>query len=242
MIKTLTRKFYRLKTSRNYLRFIKLFHFLFGEKFYKEISVPNFYDLSTHRKDVVNEIIELKKFKNYLEIGCDQNELFSEVNINKKIGVDPNNGGTHRMTSDTFFAKNEDKFDLIFIDGLHTYDQASKDIKNSLKTLNDKGFILLHDCFPMTYYDQAVPRAQRKWNGDVWKAITEIRTLDDVDTYVGAFDNGIGLVLKRKNNNVLQKPSKSFKDISYQDYYNNYENYLNLISKKKFFEIIHEHK
>ena len=242
MIKTLTRKFYRFKTSRNYLKFIKLYHLLFGEKFYKEISVPNIYDFSIHRKDVVNNIIELKKFKNYLEIGCDQNELFSEVNIEKKVGVDPNNGGTHRMTSDTFFTKNEDKFDLIFIDGLHTYGQALKDIKNSLTTLNDKGFILLHDCFPMTYYDQAVPRAQRKWNGDVWKAITEIRTLNDVDTYVGAFDNGIGLVLKRKNTRILQKPSKPFKDISYQDYYNNYENYLNLINKKKFFEIIHGHK
>ena len=83
------------------------------------------------------------------------------------------------------FLKNQDKFDLIFIDGLHTYNQVLKDIKNSLVALNNKGFVLLHDCFPMSYYDQAVPRAQRKWNGDVWKAITEIRTLKDVDTYVG---------------------------------------------------------
>ena len=101
---------------------------------------------------------------------------------------------------------------------------------------------MLHDCFPMSYYDQAVPRAQRKWNGDVWKAITEIRTLKDVDTYVGAFDNGIGLILKRNNTKILKKPSKIFKKISYKDYYNNYESFLNLISKKKFFEIIDDHQ
>ena len=35
------------------------------------------------------------------------------------VGVDPLLGGTHRMTSDAFFAANADAFDLIFIDGLH---------------------------------------------------------------------------------------------------------------------------
>ncbi len=242
MIKTLTRKFYRLKTSKNYLKLIKLYHIFFGEKFNKEIKIPDFYDTSIHRKDVVNKIIEIKKFKYYLEIGCDQNELFSHVNIEKKIGVDPNSGGTHRMTSDAFFSRNNDKFDLIFIDGLHTYDQALKDIKNSLVVLNDKGILLLHDCFPLTFYDQAVPRAQRKCNGDVWKSITEIRTFDSLDTYVGAFDNGIGLIVKRKNQKKLTKPLKPFKKISYEEYYNNYKEYLNLINKDDFFSIINEHK
>ena len=242
MLKTISKKFYRLKTSRNYLKFIKLFHIIFGKKFNKKIPIPNIYDYSIHRKDIINQIINLKNFKDYLEIGCDQDELFSEVLIKNKIGVDPNNGGTHRMTSDDFFSSNNEKFDLIFIDGLHTYGQALKDIKNSLARLRENGFILLHDCFPMSYFDQAVPRAQRKWNGDVWKAITEMRTLESVDTYVGAFDNGIGLVIKRKNKRILNKPSKPFNKINYQEYYENYEEFLNLVSKEKFFKIINEHK
>lgn len=242
MIKTITRKFYRLKTSRNYLKIIKLFHNFFGEKFDKKIEIPSVYDTSIHRKEIINTIIKLKNFNDYLEIGCDQNELFSRVTIKNKIGVDPNNGGTHRMTSDSFFLSNKNKFDLIFIDGLHTYEQTLNDIKNSLLVLREKGFILLHDCFPMSYFDQAVPRAQRKWNGDVWKAITEMRTLENTDTYVGAFDNGIGLILKRKNSNILKKTSKPFKDIKYKEYYDNYKEYLNLISKEEFFKIINEHK
>ena len=80
MIKTLSRKFYRFKTSRNYLKFIKIFHHFFGEKFRKEIKLPNFYNNLIHRKEIINEIIKLKKFNDYLEIGCDQNELFSETN------------------------------------------------------------------------------------------------------------------------------------------------------------------
>ena len=242
MIKTITRKFYRLKTSRNYLKIIKLFHNFFGEKFDKKIEIPSVYDTSIHRKEIINTIIKLKNFNDYLEIGCDQNELFSQVAIKNKIGVDPNNGGTHRMTSDSFFLSNKNKFDLIFIDGLHTYGQTLNDIKNSLLVLREKGFILLHDCFPMSYLDQAVPRAQRKWNGDVWKAITEMRTLENTDTYVGAFDNGIGLILKRKNGNILKQPSKPFKNLKYKEYYDNYKEYLNLISKEEFFKIINEHK
>ena len=60
MIKILTRKFYRLKTSTNYLRLMKLYHILFGEKFQKKINIPDFYDLSIHRKDIINKIIERK--------------------------------------------------------------------------------------------------------------------------------------------------------------------------------------
>jgi len=242
MMKIISKKFYRLKTSRNYLKIIKFFHLIFGEKFHEKIEIPSFYDILVHRKEIINQIIKLKNFNDYLEIGCDQNELFSEVIIKNKVGVDPNSGGTHRMTSDKFFLSNKEKFDLIFIDGLHTYSQTLKDINNSLLALKEKGFILLHDCFPMSYFDQAVPRAQRKWNGDVWKAITEMRTLENIDTYVGAFDNGIGLILKRKNSKILQIPSKPFKNIKYKEYYYNYKEYLNLINKEQFFKIVNEHK
>ena len=242
MINNILKKLYRIKTSRKYLKIIKLLHIFFGEKFYKEIPLPDFYDISVHRKEIINTIIKIKDLKNYLEIGCDENELFSQVLIQNKIGVDPYNGGTHRMTSNYFFNQNNKMFDLIFIDGLHTYKQSLKDIQNSLTFLKHDGFILVHDCFPRTYFDQAVPRAQRKWNGDVWRAILEIRTLEYVDTYVGAFDNGIGLILKRKNRNKIQLDSKLINKMKYKEYYQNYNRYLNLVNKDKFFKIIYEHK
>ena len=37
------------------------------------------------------------------------------------------------MTSDEFFKQNEDTYDVIFIDGLHTSDAVYRDINNSLK-------------------------------------------------------------------------------------------------------------
>ena len=53
------------------------------------------------------------------------------------------------MTSDNYFFNNKNNlFDLIFLDGLHTYEQTIKDIFNSLKTLKKNGVIIVHDCLP----------------------------------------------------------------------------------------------
>jgi len=241
ILQYLKNKIYRLQGSTNYLKLIKLYHFLFKEKFKKEITVPEIYNYNIHRSEILNKIIDMKNFKDYLEIGCDQNELFEKVIIENKIGVDPHSGGTHRMTSDFFFYENKKKFDLIFIDGLHSYKQVKKDIENSLNCVSNNGFILLHDCFPFSYYDQAVPRAQRKWNGDVWKSIVEFRRRDDLSILVGAFDNGIGLIYKKKNKNKLIQ-EKDIDNITYHDYFLNYEEYLNLVEYKYFFKEIDEFK
>ena len=65
------------------------------------------------------------------------------------------------------------------------------------------GIILLHDWLPINVYAQAIPRCQYTWNGDVWKAITEFRTHKDLDIYTCYADQGIGVILNRKNRNFL---------------------------------------
>tara|TARA_B100001057_G_C22800816_1_gene931421 strand:- start:1046 stop:1777 length:732 start_codon:yes stop_codon:yes gene_type:complete len=241
----LKNKIKRLLTSKNYLSLISFYHNFFGEKFRKDIPVPKIFDNKIHRLSIINKIINDFQIKNYLEIGCDQDEVFSKVIVENKVGVDPVNGGNVRSTSDEFFKKNSDFFDLIFIDGLHEYAQVKKDIINGLEALNPKGVILIHDCMPLSYLDQAVPRGQRKWNGDVWKSIVEFRTRNDVFTCVGCFDQGIGMILKRKNDQLLELSRDNnfrFKDLSYENYYYNFDKYLNLIDHNKFFELIKNYK
>ena len=239
------KKINRFLTSKNYLKFISFYHQLLGEKFRKEIQVPEIFDYKIHRLNLINKIISDYQLKSYLEIGCDQNEVFSNVIVENKVGVDPVNGGNIRLTSDDFFKRNSNSFDLIFIDGLHEYTQVKKDIFNSLKVLNPKGIILVHDCMPLTYLDQAIPRGQRKWNGDVWKSIVELRTRSDIFTCVGCFDQGIGMILNRKNDQVLELSKENnlrFKDLSYENYYYNFNKYLNLVDYKNFFKLIKNYR
>ena len=182
-------------------KFNKWYHYIFGEKFYKKLDYK--WNQYPNRHSIIQQTIDRKNYKSYLEIGCDQDELFSKIRIEKKVGVDPVSGGTVRDTSDGFFKKNNIKFDIIFIDGLHEYDQIKKDINNSLFFLNDHGVIFLHDCMPKNFISQAVPRARAIWNGDVWKNIVESRTKLEIDTYVVYADNGVGMILKRPNKNIL---------------------------------------
>ena len=100
------------------------------------------------RTAIIQEIINKKNYKSYLEVGCDNDENFSKIQIESKIGIDPLKGGTLRMTSDEFFINNHQSFDIIFLDGLHTYEQTIKDIDNGLRFLNTNGVILIHDCLP----------------------------------------------------------------------------------------------
>ena len=164
------------------------------------------------------------------------------MKCDKKIGVDPVWGGNVKKTSDEFFQDNDEKFDLIFIDGLHHYKQVKKDIRNSLNALKDGGVILMHDCMPKNYYYQAVPRCQYEWNGDTWKAFLEFRVEEEVDGYCCYADQGIGVFLKRKNRNRLNLKIKDYSKFKFNDYVLNYQKYLNLIEYDELINIINEYK
>ena len=190
------------------------------------------------RTEIIQRLINKINAKSYLEIGMGPGINFNSIVCDHKISVDPNPcvPVSFKMTSDDFFKQNTEKFDVIFIDGLHQYDQVKKDINNSLKVLNKNGVILLHDCMPSSFMRQAPKRSSNIWNGDVWKNIVECRSLNEIDTYTIYADHGIGLILKRKNRNKLEGlkmggggKSENFKKLKFKDYYKNYNYYLNII-------------
>ena len=230
------RKLLRLISSKSILRLNYFFHKFFGEKNLGNIGFD--FSKKITRKFIVQDIINKKNYKSYLEIGCFDNELFNHIKCNKKVGIDPYTGGTIRKTSDKFFQDNNEKFDCIFIDGLHTYSQVKKDIDNSLNFLNPGGIILLHDCLPNNYFEQATPRCQYTWNGDVWKAIVECRTNKYIDTYTCYADFGIGVILNRANQNILNVDYKQFSKIKFEDYFINHKKYMNLIEFEDLLKVI----
>ncbi|MDC3089662.1 class I SAM-dependent methyltransferase [Candidatus Pelagibacter sp.] len=233
-----SKKIYRFFESKNVLKIKFLI-----QKYFKEKDIGNLNFNFTDKPDrvkIIKDIIELKNYKNYLEIGCFSNELFDQIKCQHKVGVDPISGGTIRATSDEFFKNNKNKFDCIFIDGLHKYQQVKKDILNSINFLNKGGIILLHDCLPNNVYEQAIPRCQYKWNGDVWKAIVEFRTYKNLDIYTCYADHGIGVIFVRPNKNQLSLDKKNFLDLRFKDYFENYNKYMNLISYSELIKLVKE--
>ena len=112
-----------------------------------------------------------------------------------------------RSTSDSYFEKCTENFDLVFIDGLHECQQVNRDISNALRVLKPGGAIVLHDCNPQREDEATFPPDPRRpggeWNGDVWRSILLWRSYSHVDTAVGAFDWGCGVVLPRANSDPL---------------------------------------
>jgi hypothetical protein len=115
------------------------------------------------------------------------------------------------MTSDAFFEQGGPsdglKYDVIFIDGLHTAEQVTKDVRNAVLHLKPRGVIVMHDCHPRT---EAAQRpvwdygATAQWNGDVWKAAALIRLWHEVDFRILDADNGVGVVLPWRPNSLPQ--------------------------------------
>ena len=206
----------------------KVHHYLFGEKYKKKINFN--FPTNISRLDLILRIINKNNYKSYLEIGCDDNKIFNFINLKKKVGVDPYMGGNFRGTSDEFFFQNKKKFDCIFIDGLHIYNQVKKDIVNSIAALNKNGTIILHDCLPQTLSAQAVPRFRYLWNGDVWKAIVEARTWAHVDTITVPIDQGLSIIKKRRNSDILDLKIDKFENLLFSDFYNNCYEYMKIIS------------
>ena len=209
---------------------------LLKERFKKKLNFN--WNNYPQRFEVINKIIKKKNYKNYLEIGCFKDENFKEIIIEHKVGVDPVSGGTIRSTSDNFFKKNNKIFDIIFIDGLHYFDQVKKDIENALEALSERGIIIIHDCLPSRIRDQMIPRSHEHWNGDVWKVVVEFRTKINVDVYTCMADQGLGIILKKKNLNPLKLDLKDFKKLKFEDYYYNYPKFMNIISHEELFKII----
>lgn len=159
--------------------------------------------INFNRIAVVNRLLAKYSDPAYLEIGCGTNALFDSVPVRNKVGVDPVSGGTTRTTSDAFFSGNTATFDVVFIDGLHTYEQVRRDVINSIGCLSEGGWIALHDMLPRNWLEHHVPCIDMSaWTGDVWKVAFELSQTPGIDFKILRMDCGIGVF--KVNNSFAQ--------------------------------------
>ena len=114
--------------------FFKIYSLQFLYSFDKKKLNWEWNSIHFNRIALVNLIASKYKNCNYLEIGCANNALFDSVIAEKKTGVDPSKGGTHKLTSDIFFKSNKKKFDLILHLGtLYHVENWRNDLKCALR-------------------------------------------------------------------------------------------------------------
>jgi hypothetical protein len=185
------------------------------------------------RTEIIQSLINKINAKKYLEIGVGPGHNFNNIKCEYKVCVEPNPmvEVTFIMTSDDFFTQNKEFFDVIFIDGLHESEQVYRDIQNSLKILNEGGFIVCHDMSPYCEIIQRYPQAQLgEWTGDCWKAWVKIRSeRSDLSMYVVDSDYGCG-VISNGEQSLITIPN----ELTWETLDNDRVNLLNLISVQDF--------
>lgn len=188
------------------------------------------------RLGLIKLLINKINAEKYLEIGVHEGYVINNIDCKVKIGIDPNisTKATIYTTSDEFFKTNTEKFDIIFVDGLHHRDQVLRDINNSLLCLNSGGYVVCHDMSPETEIMQRVPQQSPSWNGDCWKAWVHLRsTRPDLTMFVIDIDHGCGII------KYGQQPTLNIDcELNWDNLVKNREYWLNLIPENRMGDLI----
>lgn len=154
--------------------------------------------------------------------------LYFEIGVRKcgslrfakcpSIGIDPKphrcsvpDSTIYAMTSDSFFANMPSgpiHPDLMFIDGLHLFEQALRDFINCEGLVGSgREMIVFDDIFPAHPSQASRTRRTSKWTGDVWKVFPTLKKWrPDLHLYpVDSFPTGLLLVTNLDSNNTVLK-------------------------------------
>jgi hypothetical protein len=159
------------------------------------------------RSTLINCFTALRPGTRYLEIGIHLGKTFFAVEAAEKTGVDPNIRFDHRarsnpqerffeITSDSYFETHADRgrpFDVCFIDGQHTFEQAFRDFTNVLFCSAPHAVIVIDDVNP-AHWLAALPLGSWQkvrpmfpeltgWSGDVFKMTAMIETFFPMVTF-----------------------------------------------------------
>lgn len=206
------------------------------------------------RIDVLQSLLNQRPKATYLEIGVKKGECLLKLRAPRKIAIDPafrikklrrawsylvnpsNFANEYfEITSDAFFAEHADALrggiDVAFVDGLHTHEQAYRDVCHALEHLKENGVIVMHDCNPASAaaaqfaysWEEAAshkhPEWNGAWNGDVFKALLQLRAeRRDLNVSVLDCDHGLGIVRRGAPEGTLDLSADQIASMTYEEF------------------------
>ena len=129
------------------------------------------------------------------------------------------------------------KFDIVFVDPWHSFEQSKIDIDNAMKFVNDNGIIVVHDCNPLEFIHTGSYK-NSIWCGQTYEAFIDFKVNNPtIESYVVNTDYGCGIIKKNSNNtNIYELPNNlTTKDVTKWNYFNQHrKTLLNLITVEEF--------
>jgi len=179
----------------------------------------------------------------------DAGATFHSITAAHKVAVDPHfkfdvelaksdpanqNCEYNAVKSDAYFASKKDdvKFDVVFIDGLHTFDQTLKDLLNAMSCVTDNGIIVVDDVIPSSYaasfpelekaqrFWEIVPQDKGSWMGDVFRLTFFVEQYMPFYEYATVQENHGQMIMwrgQRPSNDAPLTKVESISRISYAD-------------------------
>jgi hypothetical protein len=150
--------------------------------------------------------------RTYVETGVSQGGSMALVLPGTRaVGIDPEpkvnrpiplSASIYPMPSDDFFERHDlsrllkGPVDVAFIDGMHLFEYALRDVMNIERHCAPGSVVLVHDCYPQDEVTAARERTTRRWSGDIWKLIVCLREFRP-DLRVATLDvapTGLGVI------------------------------------------------
>lgn len=208
--------------------------------------------------ETINFLASTYQANKYLEIGVKAGGVFFHIDMERKVGVDPvfqfeecvfsdERRVFFRELSDAFFERlkrdsavlpvafhdlgGKPTFDIIFIDGMHTFEQCFRDFQNSLAFAHDSTIWVLDDTVPSDPFSslpnyefsiacrQAAGIADKPWHGDVFKIVFAIHDFYPDFSYCTRMAGNPQTVVWRATNGKRKQLFTSIEQISCLDYF-----------------------
>ncbi|MCL1916117.1 MAG: Mur ligase family protein [Desulfovibrionaceae bacterium] len=205
----------------------------------------------------INYLAKRYEAKSYLEIGRLRGKNFSEVAVPKKLAVSPHADFTEanpaagilfcKMSSDAFFTQmafpgsrtaslvtsifGKPSFDIIFINGTHTFSQSFRDFENSMRYAHNKTLFILNATVPCDPYssipDENLSVKYRRmagiavnfWHGDVFKTVLAIHDKYQQYSYCTIASGASQTIIWKSEDSLRKLLFSSLDEINKLDYF-----------------------
>lgn len=215
----------------------------------------------SRRFERLNALSKINSASKYLEVGVCKGVTFNQVNVPFKVAVDPKfqfnsrdyadqNTIFHEVTSDQFFVRDASKyktFDLIYLDGFHTFEQTFRDFCASLTYSHINTIWLIDDTHPISLFAADPDRARsrrlqkivkdesRYWMGDLYKVVFAIHDFFPQFSYATFPGHGQTVIWAepRQNFSPVWNSLQKISNFKYDDFLEHKSSLMNIKSSEE---------